>query len=82
MNNKLNTALNLIGCIVAALIFVGLVNPAMMSASMPFILLGTAAVLVLYVLNAFKTKNFAGMVTTVIFAAFVLAIVCYNYFIK
>ncbi len=77
---KLDIAMKLVGCLVAALILIGLVNPAMLSASMPFIIAGTAILLALYVAKAFKTRNMSGMITTLALAAFVAAIICYNHF--
>ncbi len=79
--NKLDIATKVVGCIVVALIFVGLFNLPMMSTLIPYILIGTAITLALYVINAFKTQNYGRMITILILAAFVVIIVWYNRFI-
>lgn len=76
--NKLDMLMKLAGCIVVALITVGLVNPSMLSATMPFIIAGAAAMVILYMINAFKKKNYPGMITTLILGVFILAIVLFR----
>ena len=63
--NKLEIAMKMIGCVVVALIFVGLFNLPMMETLIPFILVGAAITLALYVINAFKTKNYGRMIISV-----------------
>ncbi|MBE6878180.1 MAG: hypothetical protein E7488_03310 [Ruminococcaceae bacterium] len=79
--NKLDIATKVVGCIVVALIFVGLFNLPMMNTLIPYILIGTAITLALYVINAFKTHNYGRMITILILAAFVVVILWYNRFI-
>jgi len=76
--NKLEIAMKMIGCVVVALIFVGLFNLPMMETLIPFILVGAAITLALYVINAFKTKNYGRMITILILAGFIGVILIYN----
>lgn len=78
--NKFDLATKICGVIVVALIFAGLFDMALMETLTPFILIGTAVTLGLYILAAFKTKNYGRMAAILILAAFVIAIVGYNYF--
>lgn len=78
--NKLEIATKAIGCIVAALIIAGMFNAQLLSTFIPFILVGTAATVGLYILNAFKTKNYGRMTAILILAAFIAVIVVYNNF--
>ena len=73
--NKLNIAMKLTGCLVVGLIIAGLANQAFMLQMMPVILGGAALTFVLYILNAFKSKNYGAMTAILIFAAFVLAVI-------
>lgn len=76
--NKLEIATKAVGFITVALIFVGLFNMAMMQPLMPFILAGAALTLGLYVLNAFKTKNYGKMAVILILAGFIAVVMVYN----
>lgn len=67
---KLDILMKAIGALVVALIFWGIFNRDIMPFLTPFILIGTAAVLVLYVINAFKTKNYAKIITILTVVAF------------
>jgi hypothetical protein len=78
--NKLEIATKAIGCIVAALIIAGMFNAQLLSTFIPFILVGTAVTVGLYILNAFKTKNYGRMTAILILAAFIAVIVVYNKF--
>ena len=78
--NKLEIATKAIGCIVAALIIAGMFNAQLLSTFIPFILVGTAVTVGLYILNAFKTKNYGRMTAILILAAFIAVIVVYNNF--
>ena len=78
--NKLDIATKAVGCMVAALIFVGLFNMSAMETLIPFIIAGAAITLALYVVNAFRTKNYGKMAVILILAAFIAAIVAYNRF--
>jgi len=77
--NKLTVAMKFVGCVVVGLIFAGLFNPAFLTSMMPFILGGTVITLALYIINAFKTKNYGTMAIILIMAAFVAAVFGYNY---
>lgn len=76
--NKLEIATKAVGFITVSLIFVGLFNMAMMQPLMPFIFAGAALTLGLYVLNAFRTKNYSRMITILILAGFIAVVVVYN----
>ena len=78
--NKLNLLMKAVGALVVALIFWGIFNREMMPFLTPFILIGTAAVLVLYVINAFKTKDLAKIATILIFVVFALIAVYFKMF--
>ena len=78
--NKLDIATKAVGCMVAALIFVGLFNMSAMETLIPFIIAGAAITLALYVVNSFRTKNYGKMAEILILAAFIAAIVAYNRF--
>ena len=74
--NKLDVLMKAVGALVVAIIFWGIFNRDMMPILTPFILIGTAATLGLYVVNAFKTKDFAKMISIITIVVFVLIIVC------
>lgn len=76
--NKLEIATKAVGFITVALIFVSLFNMAMMQPLMPFILAGAALTLGLYVLNAFRTKNYGKMAVILILAGFIAVVMVYN----
>ncbi|MBQ6896134.1 MAG: hypothetical protein IJN69_02880 [Oscillospiraceae bacterium] len=76
--NKFEIATKAVGCITVALIFVGLFNMSAMETLVPFIFIGAAATLGLYVLTAFKTKNYGRMSVILILAAFIAVIMIYN----
>ena len=78
--NKLDIATKAVGCMVVALIFVGLFNMSAMETLIPFIIAGAAITLALYVVNSFRTKNYGKMAVILILAAFIAAIVAYNRF--
>ena len=73
--NKLDILMKAVGALVVTIIFWGVFNRDMMPILTPFILAGTAATLGLYVVNAFKTKNYAKMISILAVAAFVILIV-------
>ena len=78
--NKFELATKAVGCLVVALIIAGMFNTALMEMFIPYILIGAALTLGLYVLTAFKTKNYGRMTAILILAAFVAIIFCYNRF--
>ena len=78
--NKLELATKICGCMVVAIIAFGLFNLSIMETLAPFIIIGTAVTLGLYILTAFKTKNYGRMAAILILAAFVAVIVMYNKF--
>ena len=78
--NKFELATKAVGCLVAALIIAGMFNASLMSTFIPYILIGAAVTLALYIVTAFKTKNYGRMTAILILAAFVAVIVCYNRF--
>ncbi|MBR2027458.1 MAG: hypothetical protein IKA10_00530 [Oscillospiraceae bacterium] len=78
--NKFELATKAVGCLVVALIIAGMFNTALMEMFIPYILIGAALTLGLYVLTAFKTKNYGRMTAILILAAFVAVIFCYNRF--
>ena len=78
--NKLEILMKAVGALVVALIFWGIFNRDIMPVLTPFILIGTAATLGLYVVNAFKTKDYAKMISILAVAAFVILIVCLKIF--
>jgi len=77
--NKLTIAMKFVGCVVVGLILAGLFNPVFLTSMMPFIIGGTAITLALYIINAFKSKNYGTMAIILIMAAFVAVILGYNY---
>ena len=78
--NKFELATKIVGCAVVALIIVGMFNMQLMNMFIPYILIGAAITLGLYILTAFKTKNYGRMTAILILAAFVAVIVIYNRF--
>jgi uncharacterized membrane protein YdfJ with MMPL/SSD domain len=61
-------------------IIAGMFNASLMNTFIPYILIGAAVTLALYIVTAFKTKNYGRMTAILILAAFVAVIVCYNRF--
>ena len=78
--NKFEIATKATGCLVVALIIAGMFNTALMEMFIPYILIGAALTLGLYIITAFKTKNYGRMTAILILAAFVAVIVMYNKF--
>ena len=75
---KLDLLIRAVAALVVGIIFWGIFSPGIMPILTPFILIGTAAVMVLYVVNAFKKRNYAKMATILIVAVFVLVVVGYR----
>lgn len=78
--NKFELATKIVGCAVVALIIAGMFNMQLMNMFIPYILIGAAITLGLYILTSFKTKNYGRMTAILILAAFVAVIVIYNRF--
>lgn len=78
--NKFELATKIVGCAVVALIIAGMFNMQLMNMFIPYILIGAVITLGLYILTAFKTKNYGRMTAILILAAFVAVIVIYNRF--
>ena len=78
--NKLNLLMKAVAALVVVLIFWGIFNREMMPFLTPFILIGTAAVLVLYVVDAFKTKNISKIATILAVAVFAVLVAYFKMF--
>ena len=78
--NKFELATKAVGCLVVTLIIAGMFNTSLMNTFIPYILIGAAVTLALYIVTAFKTKNYGRMTAILILAVFVAVIVCYNRF--
>ena len=78
--NKFEFATKAVGFVVVALILAGMFNASLMNMFIPYILIGAAVTLALYILTAFKTKNYGRMTAILILAAFIAVIVVYNRF--
>ncbi len=76
--NKLELAIKVIGVVVITLIVAGIFNQTLLTKIFPVIVGGIAVMLVLYVINAFKTKNTAKVFTILLMAAFVAMIMWYR----
>ena len=77
---KLDLLIRVVAALVVGVIFWGIFSPDIMPILTPFILIGTAAVMTLYVVNAFKKKNYAKIITILAVAVFALVIVGYKMF--
>ena len=77
---KLDLLIKIVGAVVVALIFWGIFSPQVMPILTPAILAGTAAVLALYIINAFKKKNYAKIATILIVTIFVVIVAFYRMF--
>ena len=77
---KLDLLIRAVAVLVVGIIFWGIFSPDIMPILTPFILIGTAAVMTLYVVNAFKKKNYAKIITILAVAVFALLIVGYKMF--
>ena len=77
---KLDLLIRAVAALVVGIIFWGIFSPGIMPILTPFILIGTAAVIVLYVVNAFKKRNYAKIITILAVAVFALIIVGYKMF--
>ena len=75
---KTDIALKTVACIVVGLIFAGLANITLMQQLIPFIIAGTAVVLILYIISAFKNKNYARIITIVSVMIFAMIIIVYK----
>ena len=78
--NKFEFATKAVGFVVVALIIAGMFNMQLMNMFIPYILIGAAITFVLYILTAFKTKNYGRMTAILILAAFIALIFVYNRF--
>ena len=76
--NKFELATKAVGCLVVALIIAGMFNASLMNTFIPYILIGAAVTLALYIVTAFKTKNYGRMTAILILAAFVATDLCKN----
>ena len=76
----LDLIIKIMGGIVVVLIFWGIFAPQVMPILTPAILAGTVAVMALYAINAFKTKNYAKIGTILILGIFIAAIALYGLF--
>ena len=77
---KLDLLTKAVAALVVGVIFWGIFASDMMPVLTPFIIIGAAAVVALYVVNAFKKKNYAKIITILALAVFVLIVAGYRMF--